>query len=144
MESQSILKIYYFRIKNWIIVNESAVVVATGVLLVAAISFGLGALWQDSYNKKAPIIVNNQKSAFAGVIEQQDTILDGGQILITKEGDNMAKEAVYVASKNGTSYHLPSCPGAKQIKPENKIEFISKEEAEKAGYKPAANCPGLK
>ncbi len=50
----------------------------------------------------------------------------------------------YVASKSGTKYHLDTCPGAKQIKAENKITFASREEAEAAGFAPAANCPGLK
>ncbi len=48
-----------------------------------------------------------------------------------------------VASKNSTKYHLPSCSGAKNIKPENLITFSSIAEAEKAGYQKAANCPGL-
>jgi hypothetical protein len=48
-----------------------------------------------------------------------------------------------VASKNGTKYHFLWCPGASTIKEENKIYFTSKEEAEKAGYKPAVNCKGL-
>jgi hypothetical protein len=50
---------------------------------------------------------------------------------------------VVVGSKSGTKYHLPTCPGASQIKPENRIEFASVELALAAGYKPAANCPGL-
>ncbi len=48
-----------------------------------------------------------------------------------------------VASKSGSKYHLLTCPGAKQIKEENKIYFTSKAAAESAGYKPAANCSGL-
>jgi hypothetical protein len=49
----------------------------------------------------------------------------------------------YVGSKKSNIYHLPDCPGAKRIKEENKRCFSSKEEAEKAGYRPAKNCPGL-
>ena len=49
----------------------------------------------------------------------------------------------YVASKKGTKYHLPWCPGAKQMKEENKIWFASKAEAEQAGYTPASNCKGI-
>lgn len=49
----------------------------------------------------------------------------------------------YVASKSGTKYHLPWCGSAKQIKEENKIWFATKEEAEKAGYTPSANCKGI-
>ncbi len=48
-----------------------------------------------------------------------------------------------VGSKSGTKYHLPTCPGAKQIKEENKVYFKDNKEAEAAGYKPAANCPQL-
>ena len=49
----------------------------------------------------------------------------------------------YMASKNGTKYYLPSCSSSKRIKEENRIWFDTKEEAEAAGYGPAANCPGL-
>jgi len=52
-------------------------------------------------------------------------------------------EKSFVASKNGTKYHYPWCPGAQSIKEENKIWFSTKEEAEKAGYQPASNCKGL-
>ncbi len=52
-------------------------------------------------------------------------------------------EQKYVASKKGTKYHLLWCAGAKSIKDANKIYFASKEEAGKAGYKPASNCKGI-
>lgn len=55
----------------------------------------------------------------------------------------VATDAALVASKSGTKYHLMTCPGAKQIKEENKVYFASVTEAEAAGYKPAANCPQL-
>lgn len=48
-----------------------------------------------------------------------------------------------VGSKTGTKYHLPTCPGAKRIKPENLITFNSIPAAEAAGYTKAANCKGL-
>lgn len=49
----------------------------------------------------------------------------------------------YVASRSGAKYHLPWCSGAQRIKEENKIWFATKEEAEAAGYTPAANCKGM-
>jgi Metal binding domain of Ada len=49
-----------------------------------------------------------------------------------------------VASKTGTKFHLPECPGASQIKPENLITFASVAAAVAAGYTPAGNCPGLR
>lgn len=48
-----------------------------------------------------------------------------------------------VASKSGTKYHLLTCPGAQQIKEENKLYFDSPALARAAGYTPASNCPGL-
>ncbi|KND47406.1 MAG: hypothetical protein AB199_03180 [Parcubacteria bacterium C7867-004] len=50
---------------------------------------------------------------------------------------------VYVASKNGTKYYLPSCGSVKRIKEENKVWFATKEEAAAAGYEPSATCKGL-
>lgn len=50
---------------------------------------------------------------------------------------------MYVASKNGTAFYLPSCSGAKRIKEENKIYFSSKTEALGMGYKPASTCKGI-
>lgn len=56
---------------------------------------------------------------------------------------SLGAATVVVGSKSGTKYHLPTCPGASQIKPENRIEFATVEQALAAGYKPAVNCPGL-
>ena len=58
-------------------------------------------------------------------------------------GATQSQERLYVGSKNGTKYHLPTCSGAKNIKEENKVWFASKEEAEGAGYSPASNCKGI-
>lgn len=65
------------------------------------------------------------------------------QSIPTSERTNSAEQVSVVASKSGTKYHLLTCPGAKQIKPENKITFTSPEAAEAAGYTKAANCKGL-
>lgn len=48
-----------------------------------------------------------------------------------------------VVSKNGTRYYYVWCSGSSRIKPENRRYFASPEEAQKEGYKPASNCPGL-
>lgn len=54
-----------------------------------------------------------------------------------------ALEGEYVASREGEAYHLPWCSGAQRIKPENRVWFATQEEAQQAGYRPAANCKGL-
>lgn len=48
-----------------------------------------------------------------------------------------------IASKNGSKYHYPWCPGADSIKPENRLVFDSRAKAEAAGYTAAENCSGL-
>lgn len=54
---------------------------------------------------------------------------------------NTIESGDFVASRSGSRYHKLSCPGAKQIKEENKVFFASAQAAEAAGYKRAANCP---
>ncbi|MEX0933756.1 MAG: hypothetical protein WD003_00655 [Candidatus Paceibacterota bacterium] len=49
----------------------------------------------------------------------------------------------FVGSINSTKYHAPWCSGASRIARENEIWFASEEEAQRAGYTPAANCKGI-
>jgi hypothetical protein len=49
----------------------------------------------------------------------------------------------YVGSRTGKTYHLPWCSGAQRIKPENRVWFATKGEAEERGYHPAVNCKGI-
>ena len=53
------------------------------------------------------------------------------------------QNGLYVGSINGKIYHLPWCSGAIRIREENKVWFVSKEEATQKGYSPAANCKGI-
>jgi competence protein ComEC len=108
-------------------------IVAT-VILVALVSFGIGRLTAP---KSEPIQIKNLEKAS---IEQL-------QIPAEQETGTETKtdyQGKVVASSKSDKYHLPECPGAKQISEQNKVWFDSIEAAEKAGYKPAGNCPGLK
>lgn len=49
-------------------------------------------------------------------------------------------EAALVASKDSDKYHKLDCRLAKNIKDANKVSFATKDDAEKAGYKPCAIC----
>ena len=42
----------------------------------------------------------------------------------------------FVAATNGTKFHIPECPFAKNIKPRNRKIFLSKDEALNQGLKP--------
>lgn len=66
----------------------------------------------------------------------------------TAKGSDVASAALvgsgkYVGAKSGKTYYFPWCSGVKRIKESNKVWFSTKEEAEVAGYKPSASCPGI-
>lgn len=86
------------------------------LILIGVVSFGLGRM----------TILADQTEATAVVIDS-----------------SKAEETVdpqVVVSKNGTKYHYLWCPGASQMKEENKLFFPNEEAAIEAGYEPASNC----
>jgi len=145
-------------IKKFFKDNEADIVLVIGIILISLVSFGSGwllgnnsVLSSDAATQES-IIIEDQKAVLTENLnlealsikktesenETTATIEEGQQIEEAKpETSNI------VASKNGTVYHYVWCSGAKRIKEENKIYFNSIEEAEKAGYRPAKNCPGL-
>jgi hypothetical protein len=122
------------KLKNFVKNNGSDIFVILVIILVALIAFGIGRLTAP---KIEPIQIKNLEKAS---IENLD-IENQGKVYppATEQGDI----GRVVGSKNSDKYHLPDCPGAKQISEQNKVWFDSIEAAEKAGYKPAGNCPGL-
>ncbi|MCR4333803.1 MAG: hypothetical protein NUV60_02210 [Patescibacteria group bacterium] len=61
----------------------------------------------------------------------------------TSEVGTPTEASGVVASKNGTKFYLPDCPGVGRISESNKVWFASPTAALAAGYSPAANCKGL-
>lgn len=111
---------------------DDAVFYSLLLILVAVASFGLGRKSTANYSLSAP--QNTEKPAIQVQTNQfQPQTASIGGATETKSG-------AVIASKSGTKYHLPTCPGAKQIKESNKISFGSIQEAEGAGYTAAANC----
>lgn len=119
------------------------ILTALVVILAVCGAFGLGVLagradrGGDISFEQAPLVQKDFATASVASaplgeaeegVESNPAISVGGQ---------------YVASKKGTKYHFPWCPGAKAMSEENKIWFSTQEEAEKAGYTKAANCKGL-
>ncbi len=126
------------KIKSFLAKNQQDLFLAALVFLMSVVSFGLGrlsALWPE----KEPIRIENHESRIMNQGNIGATIPphDSNPVIQDSAGGN------FVASKNGSSYHLPDCPGAKQIKEENKLWFKTADAARAAGYKPAGNCPGL-
>lgn len=114
-------------------INQDLFIILT-IVFVALIFFGIGRLTSP---KTEPIqIINLEKAS----VEDLSTSAPNRASEDKESSDYKGK---VLGSKNSDKYHLPDCPGAKQISEKNAIWFDSIEAAEKAGYKPAANCPGL-
>lgn len=115
------------------------VVLVLILLLATTAAFMLGYLaGKEAGGGKEGIWIENMAEAKAG-----PAAAAAAPVQKTAPAPAVAEEAAYVASKNGTKYHLPWCSGALRIKEENKVWFASKAEAEAAGYEPAANCKGI-
>jgi len=84
----------------------------------------------------AVLILASTLSFGLGYLAGQDTG-QGSNIIIGPS------TTAFVASKSGTKYYLPSCPGVEHIEEANKVWFISADAAQAQGYSPAANCDGL-
>ena len=106
------------------------------VVLIGTASFGLGRLTKV-VGEREPIRIELPSAEVLGASANIQTVTSSN---LETESLSAGK---YGASKSGTKYHLPWCAGAKSIKEENKIWFDTKDEAEKAGYTPAANCKGI-
>ena len=48
--------------------------------------------------------------------------------------------ALYIGNKNSRYFHYADCGGVSTMKEKNKVEFNTREEAVKAGYKPCPSC----
>lgn len=127
------------------LLGSDSLFVSLLILLVAVASFGLGraSLGLERVDSGPAAITLTQVTA------EQPTLAPEAATEVAASGITSATSTaaetkpVLVGSKNGTKYHYLWCPGASQMKEENKVYFKSREEAEKAGYTPAANCKGL-
>ncbi len=125
---------------------KEKIILAVGIILIAAISFEAGFL-KGEENQKGPIVVNQPACAPCPKVEKNTNSGADSAVLQSnsqKKTDSQPsaenQECAFIASKNSNKYHLPTCQWAMKIKPENRICFSSKEEAEKRGYQPAKCC----
>lgn len=120
------------------LIADDLVFTAAILILVGIISFGLGrASVQGTAAQPTSAIIEVGPEPF--IYHQAGVVPAGAAAVIDSTQGNQP----FVASRSGTRYHLVTCPGAKQIKEENRIFFSSGAAAEAAGYTKAANCPGL-
>ncbi len=146
------------KIKKFFKDNEADIVLVIGIILISLVSFGSGwllgnnsVLSSDAATQES-IIIENQEAVLTENLNLEASSIEKteseNETTVKIEESQQIEEVKpetsnIVASKNGTVYHYVWCSGAKRIKEENKIYFNSIEEAEKAGYRPAKNCPGL-
>ncbi len=98
-------------------------------LLLTLLAFGLGRL-SATINSQEPVVIEYQYP------ENELTPEDLQHRISDSDGQ-------VVGSVNSDVYHLPWCSGAQRISAENLKIFNTIGDAEKAGYQPAQNCPGL-
>jgi hypothetical protein len=138
------------------LVYEQKIILAIGIILIAAISFEAGFLkGQQNKNEQEPIIVNKVAAVETARLadesglktnttqtknENTSSPATDNPARIASQSDAGGQKCAFVASKNSNKYHLPTCRYAQNIKPENKVCFSSKEEAEGRGFQSAKCC----
>lgn len=133
-------------ITAWFRENRGRLALLSGVFLVGVLAFEAGLLL-GKMRQEAPLLLSLPPSSSVPALGAQKT--EPGTVPLTgAKGTPVNVEPVaatvgvptnciFVGSKNSNKYHLPTCTVAKRIKPENRVCFASKEEAEKRGYVPS-------
>ncbi|MEO6077459.1 MAG: hypothetical protein ABIP54_01620 [Candidatus Andersenbacteria bacterium] len=106
--------------------------------IVGILLFGTG--WQTGrimspYYAATPVVFEDHQPAPGGEAQLQALLDNPSPSTSISPTQNQGK---YLASKNSTLFHDPSCASAKSIKPENQVWFASVEAAKSAGYSPSA------
>jgi len=136
-KNQSFLEIKEFWLKY-----EQKIILLFGLILVAAVSFEMGVLKGENY-QKSPLIIekpadcNNTPNATQDSQKTQNLTSEKPSTTI---GEEVPKNCQFVASKTSDKYHKSTCGWAKRIKAENKVCFATEQEAIDKGLKRAGCC----
>lgn len=108
------------------------------VLLVGILCFEAG-LIQGAAKEQAPLILSVPEAPVSveGSATETRAPAASSRMEPVVAVEEKTGSCIYVGSKNSDKYHLASCAVAKRIKPENRLCFASREEAEKRGYVPS-------
>jgi len=110
------------------------------LILVGTASFGLGKL-SSLEKRKTPISILKTKELLTATVAESF----GTNTSSTANTKTQTQgKGIVLASKSGTKYYYPWCTGVSRIKEENKVWFLSIEDARSAGLTPASGCTGLK
>lgn len=127
---------YLKKVNSFLRAYKNDIFIALLIFLTGFASFGLGQLsilWSDTQ----PITIEDAAPKNTATARKR------APAALQQAVAAFATQGTYVASKSGAAYHYPWCSGAKRIKEENKVWFETIEDAKRAGYRPAANCPDL-
>lgn len=128
--------------KEWVVNHQKNLLFFMGILLVGILAFESGFLRGKLSRSAEPLVISIPAVAEPQIIT--GAAQDGGggsftgveSIVKTTGGKQGTVNCPLVGSRNSNLYHLTTCAVAKRIKPENKVCFTSKEDAEKRGYRP--------
>lgn len=123
---------------------EQKIVLIFGFVLVAIISFEGGILKGQKINQN-PLIIEKPAENVAVDNSPGQSVSEGQNLPsetknVKGASDTQPQSCAFLGSKNSNKYHLPTCRYAKNINPENRVCFSSKNEAESRGYLPDKNC----
>lgn len=132
------------KISQWLEVNRDRLLILFGVLLVGILCFEAGLLHGKATQPK-PLVLSVpaleervESPATSDHSENQGSRMPLSGVEPIGAKITEPSKCAFVGSKNSNKYHAPQCAAAKRIKPENKVCFSSKEEAERRGY--IASC----
>lgn len=74
--------------------------------------------------------------AMKAIGELREKLTDLNQQLRELRAMRNANGKGFVAAEKGKSFHVPTCPFARNIKPSKRLYFANKAQAVKKGYKP--------
>lgn len=120
-------------LKHWkdiLIKHEDRIILASGFILVAILSFGAGKL-SEVYRGETPII-------FQDASKCNDTYGNAG----SPNSDSLNSEKIQdkiIGNKNSLIYHLPGNASYDKVSVTNRVYFNSEADAQKAGYRKAKN-----
>lgn len=131
------------KISQWLEANRDRLLTLFGVFLVGILCFEAGLLHGKATQSK-PLVLSvpalEEKVASPDISDhsqnRDQSDLSGVELIGTKI--IAPSDCAFIGSKNSNKYHAPQCAAAKRVKPENKVCFSSKEEAERRGY--VASC----
>jgi len=138
--------VYFQKIRNIWLKYEEKIILAVGIVMIAAIAFEAGFLLGGKNRNESVLIQKNagdsnlsscqcEEKAIENTEKKQEYSVGAGN-----KAETESKNCAFVASKNSNKFHLSTCQSAQKIKPENKVCFSSVEEAQGRGFQGAKCC----